>query len=267
LTAPGTIGQAFPARLVTGGNPDLEPESATYTNLGIIWRIPAIENLRLSVDGFYIDQEDVVTTPVPQSVLDGTSQGAVDLSTEPLPTVFATFFNAAGRKVRGIDFSVDHTAQLKGSVLTTNLSGSYLDSFKVDNDVGLGFVEAAGTFQGGGVFLGGLPEFKGTASVNWLRGPLSVNYNAFYVSEYDDAAFLSIDRTISDFISHDLSLTWTFQAAKQVLQVERLGVTLGVENIFNREPPVAVGNSTGGFDRSNFDGRQRFVYLRLNAKL
>jgi iron complex outermembrane receptor protein len=249
-----------PYRVLSGGNPDLGPETATYLNVGVVWRMPMVDDLTVSLDAFELEQDDVVVLPDPEAVLEGVSQGQV-LPTEPIPTIVATYFNAAGRKVRGLDLAIDHRRTLGAGTLDVGIRGSYLADFLVDNDIGLGFVQAAGRFRGNGADgIESLPRLRLAAAASWAIGAWMVGYEANHTGRYLDDPQV---RDIDTYTTHDLTLGYELDRESATV---RTTLQMGVENVLDEDPPFTLGEEFSPWDRSLFDGRGRFIYGRASFK-
>jgi iron complex outermembrane receptor protein len=250
-----------PYRVLSGGNPDLGPETATYLNVGAVWKLPLFDDLTLSADAYELEQDDVVVLPDAQAVLDGVSQGEV-LPTAPIPTIVATYFNAAGRRVRGADLGADYRHALGTGTLGVSLRGSSLADFLVDNDIGLGFVQAAGKFRGNGADgIESLPRFRLAATASWVVGPWLVGYELNHTGRYRDDP---PTRDIEPYTTHDVTLSYELALGGEA--GVRSTLQLGVENVLDEDPPFTLGEEFSPWDRSLFDGRGRFIYGRASFR-
>ena len=61
--------------MITGGNPNLKPETATYVNYGVVFTPGAVPGLTLQLDRWLINQKNIVIQTLPQLVLDGIQPG------------------------------------------------------------------------------------------------------------------------------------------------------------------------------------------------
>lgn len=59
-----------------GGNPDLDPEVATTTTIGVVFTPSFMPNITASIDYFKIKVEDAITTPSQSDVIDGCFQAS-----------------------------------------------------------------------------------------------------------------------------------------------------------------------------------------------
>ena len=117
---------------------------------------------------------------------------------------------------------------------------------------------------------GGYPRIKGAFGIDWMSGDWNANYQARYVHHmmnYETFAFggTEADGVTPEIPSYDISGTYN-------LSSYNAKVTLGVENLFAKEPtPEGINNSfaysANNFSVTEYDvNMDRFVYLRATVK-
>ena len=255
----------LPTDVLEGGNPDLQPEDATTTNLGLIFAPHQLPGFQLSVDYFRIKQDGVVLVPNPQDIIDGTYPGEVDYS-GVRPRIEALASNAGTRKVEGYDFALDWQSET-GSAGTFGLTlhGTYLTKFEVNN--GNGAQDKLGEFSNF-VFVstsygnfGSIPRLRAIGGPTWTSpsGNFNTQFSVNYTDGYRDAAGTA--RDVGEFVTYDLNFSVDLEES-----VKGLTMNAGILNVFDEEPPYVAGyrNLFVVYDPalSNSLGRAGFLGLK-----
>ena len=258
--------------ILTGGNPNLGPESSESFALGLI--LEPAPGLRFSVDYIRTDLTDQIGT-VP-----GASQGVLNFenslpagrvirnAVQPgdpygvgtVSVVDFTFLNLATTVVEALDVTADWTFHPLGlGEFTLSGAATWQPKFDVQlipgatfrNFVGIGFSQPL--------------KYRANASLAWRRGPFSVRWATTYYHSYmvaDPTVPAEASRILSQGnggvvprqIYHDLSVTWKFTPAQGPDRrwrklLEGSEVQVGVHNVFNTTPPfdsfAAIGNFAG----------------------
>lgn len=264
-----------------GGAGQLEAETSTARTAGLVW-IPEWTDFSASVDYFEIEIDGEVTLLSAGAIV-YQCYASEDFENEPLCDQFfrnATdsrieevrggYLNIASQVSRGVDFqfnyplqtdyadfnfTYEHTVQLESS------SQLFAESDVIDRVGEFGAPKHVGNFRAAMI--------KDDWELNWTAryiGSVS-NHERYGLGDYRDDATLfgnpvRVVLASDAVIYHALSVTKEFRD-------EGLDVTLGVANIFDKEPPKA--SSIGGVTRlgntafySQYDWLGRRVFLNLS---
>lgn len=230
-------------KTVSGGNPNLQPEEADIWYGGIVVDVPRVKGLEFTADYFKFELTNLINSPsaanvlanedrIPGSVIRDTSVPAPG----PILNLRTVPFNVATQVYEGVDLG-----------LTYRLNGTRFGDFKFETawtriisltkDLGFG----NGAFEYVGTYNN--PKWNGNAGVSWEKEDwaAAVGWN-YYGSYYNDGY---------------TALGW-FEAAEQVYSAQiayrgfkGVRVTLGVQNLFNNEPPFN-GRETSSFDQGTY---------------
>jgi iron complex outermembrane receptor protein len=237
-------------------NPDLEPESATTFNVGMLVRAGGFSG---SLDYWNFDFDNpIVVEPVGGIVsalfptglparcgdpaLAGvearfTFAGGV-CNTTNIQRVRVNRVNGAPVKTDGLDLSLQYDFDnVLGGGLTLGANATYILGYDVDATV-VGGVTVAPAFEAVG-FLNyqttaiPLPELKGNAFIQYSIGAHNIRWTTNYIDGYTDQRVLAPNPTlgkhIDSFVTHDLNyrveLPWEMR------------LVASVENITDEEPP------------------------------
>lgn len=262
--------------VTTGGNLNLKPETATYVNYGLVLTPPFLHGLTLQLDHWHIDQQNIVISTSPQLVLDGIQPGGTFVTANGMPGVLSLYMNAAGQRVDGTDLDLDYRFRTDSAGrFDFRVTGTYLDSFEVDDSTGAGYVQYAG-----GVALAsslpsvtGLPKVRMLAGVNWDYGPVSASYQLHYAGAYTDPTIPG-GVEVGHYATHNIQLNLDLAglvAAGSWLSPVRL--TFGVNDLSNAKVPIFYAGPLGGgflangYDTSIVDPTGRFFYGAFHVSL
>lgn len=277
------------ARILTlalnGGNPDLEPETATSWTLGFDLQPPQLPGLRLSVTGFRTNFEARIDRPLFANRLTALTdptlatfvrrldpQNADDLAlitrllADPRtltslgvfpPAEYGAitdfrYVNTGRLRVSGLDLQSSYTRSALGGQLTLGVNSSWL--FEYEQQVTP--LSPATDFAG----IASYPaKFRARASADWTRGDLSLGGALNHLDGFTDALGAEIGAQTT--LDAHLRL-----AAPQGSWFEGVTASLTVRNLLDRRPPF-YDNPTGiGFDPASGDPIGRFVALQLTRR-
>ncbi len=144
----------------------------------------------------------------------------------------------------GIDLSLNTNFDLgRFGQLTNELIGSYIVDFEVDSGA-----DIAGDAQ--------TPEYRAILRTVWTMGDFTVGYNINHIASQDNALSTALDR-LSSWTTHDVQVNY--------LTPYNFRVTLGMDNITDRDPVVDPGEGRG-FNFNLYDGYGRITYLRAQLE-
>ena len=109
--------------------------------------------------------------------------------------------------------------------------------------------------------LGGLPEWKGTLGLQWARQRWRGSYDLHFISEMEETVPNSTRRRdIDSWVVHDVQFSYVFNV------YNGLRVSMGVDNMFDENPPFAASAFNDNFDGRSHELRGRFWYAKLSQR-
>ncbi|MDT9600107.1 TonB-dependent receptor [Sphingosinicella rhizophila] len=265
--------------LRSGGNADLGPEDAKSFSAGAVFSPQTMRGLRLSFDYWRIKQNLRVQrfTPnivvanestFPDRVIRGTPTAADIAAGFPgrILEVNSTSANFGGVKTDGFDAKADYRFETGAGVFNAGLSATYVNNFDAATLPGQPAIERAG--RAGSISLGGsIPRWKATGSLAWSWRGLQLSTTGRYIHSYKDVNTFDVEtgrRVASQFIV-DAQVGFTFGKGIGPSNpwLDDVDLRVGVFNLFNKAPPFSEV-TTEGYDYTQADLRQRFVYLKLS---
>ncbi|MCF3651798.1 TonB-dependent receptor domain-containing protein [Synoicihabitans lomoniglobus] len=266
-------------RVVTGGNPTLQPEESQSYNIGFVLDVPKVEGLSLSMDVFQIESTDRIDNPDAQDELDmdemrwlanGGSNPRVLREARTAADVAAgipgrlieiqgTYYNLQSRTIEGVDASLVWVMPATSiGRFTFKAEGTYTSKLEdIDRD---GNVSNP-------IRQGGNPRTKGLISASWRRGDWSAYLSGKYISDYENSSTYDTTDANGDVQKIILDAQWIANASVgyrfgEGSMLHGTSVRVGVNNLLDEAPPLYL-SASDGYDSSYHDakGRQWFVQL------
>jgi iron complex outermembrane recepter protein len=253
---------------VKGGNSNLEPETSDSYSAGLVWTPGAIQGLALSADYFQIDQEDVVASSAQFIVNQNARYGAFGEQVERddmgnLTLVEASYINIGERRVSGADLALTYHFPRKQLGQFSLVGGaSWIREYQARLDSTAPRRDLAGTFRDeASEGLGGIPEWKAQLGLRWSQDRWRGSWQVHYVDAMEELV-PGTDRTrnIDSWLVHDIQLNYTFNV------LDGLRATLGIDNVFDEEAPLAASAFNDNIDGRIHELKGRFWYTRLSQR-
>jgi iron complex outermembrane recepter protein len=256
--------------VVSGGNPELEPEEAQALTFGVVWEPTSLADFSLGATAFRVQQErfiagvgltEIISNPqLFPGDIDRAPPSAEDQARGwlgPLRSVNATTTNFGGVDVRGIDLELRYT--LPASRLgrfTWSAFGSYVDSYEIRLTPSAPTRDEVGRAN----FSGYPVRLKGSSQLTWA-GParLGASVTSRYLHSYTD--YDGINKLAAQTL-WDAQLTYA-TANKPAPLSWGLRVTLGVVNLTNEQGSFSTRFT--GYDHQQADLRGRFIYAKAQV--
>jgi len=255
-------GQQF--QVLYGGNKELQPEKSKNATLGLI--VEPINNLTVGVDLWAIElkhmigtlaAEDVFADPVLYAgVYSRNTAGDISVDGSQCPNPVTCGYvdlrtqNLGGLKTNGVDLTATYrlrTAAYGNFTLADN--ATWIHKYDYQND------EGGEWNRNVGVYSGARPVFRwqNTANLGWSKGELAAGLTARYKSGYVD---VDPANRVSSYTTFDTYVSWA--------QKKGFGITAGVRNLADRQPPLSYQTSQfqSGFDPRYYDAIGRTYYVR-----
>jgi outer membrane receptor protein involved in Fe transport len=301
---PSTYQQAnSQIRITVGSNSSLQPEESTSYTLGAVYEPSFAEGLVVTLDYYDIDIDNVVTSLGAFTILNSCANTGTLFcnlmsrsSSGSVTDVLSSGINSAKLQVKGIDmtasYKFDTDYGLFGLVWDTSYTDEYVFS-NTDFTTG-GLVPNDGfAIEDSGIAL---PRVKSNLTADWSYGDWSVNYQMRYTAGHDEVCDPDLnDSSPSGLFRPDGDPTvpsnfqWCTQSAPSTtdgtLDARHVGgytvhdanvsyhladydmsFSLGIENLFDREPPLSANAFANSYEGGLYDGSGRYYWFRVNKR-
>lgn len=276
---PGSVQSNQQIAVLTGGNPQLEPEHSDSHSLGMVFSprfaqgSALAQSLDIELTAYRHRIEDAIQALDPQTQLDlcvagGPSSPFCDtIERGPAGTIvaFGNRLQNFGRvETRGLDLHVDwllpETRWGQGRLRWNN---SWVTDHREFDGNGLRQPRREGVV----VNDSAIPEWTSTVHADWRQGPWELLWTLRHIDAMEEscgrAAGLPVcsdpqrgRNRLGSTTLHDLQIGWH----PGWLAGSRFAV--GVNNLFERDPPACLSCSLNGYEASTYDLPGRFLYLR-----
>lgn len=288
-----------PADLTTylsGGNPNLAPETSDTITLGVVVQPEAVPGLITSIDFYSISVKGMINALAggPGGILTNcfgqTDPGNIYCQqihrvdgklTSGTGNITASNANISGLKTQGFDFSGQYSFGLGWGVLsnesTFDVSSSWnwlLEMVSLPDSTAPGVKSnCAGAYGNTYCFFQPMPRMKGSSRVTWNDGPVSLSLRWRYLDGVTlDKYLIPLRRgttglDLANFTRpelpnmnyFDLSATWDVNDSVQLYG--------GINNLFSKDPPIlgSAASYANSFPQT-YDSFGRVTYIGITAK-
>ena len=239
---------------LTGGNPQLDPETADTTTFGFVWTPANIEGLSVSVDYFNILVEDAIASGIPaQTTLDNclntgnpifcdliqrSSVGSLAAGTFGVGFQ-QTNINIAELETTGVDLQVVYDFDIGNHGFRVDYASTILDQLDLVPFPGGDPIECAGFFGNncaGDPSKGPSPEYRHRVVTTW-SSPWSVDFGMTWrhfggTDNDSEAEDFETELDAVDYI--DLTANW-------FLLDDSITIRGSILNVLGEDPPIFSG--------------------------
>ncbi|MFV8781546.1 TonB-dependent receptor plug domain-containing protein [Microbulbifer sp. SA54] len=280
--APGTTFASDQATGLFGGNEELEAEKSESYTLGIVWTPTFVEDMDFTVDYFNISIDDAIGTLTTNTIVQGCYEsagfssplcdlitGAESVGTSVLATApgrraddltiagqLLNTQNVATFETSGVDFGFDYSVDAGPGVVRVNATATYLHEWKYRGSAEDPVVDLAGYYGADPVTTAivAFPEWKLYFNVGYDYDCWSANTTVRMLGEVDD-----FDPAPSDLATH-IDATWYQDFNFSYNRWENIGISAGVRNAWNQQPPYVTNNDDMNTLMRSYDTVGRFFY-------
>jgi outer membrane receptor protein involved in Fe transport len=261
--SPADYGQVIPApsdgiflyNSISGGNANLQPETGRTRAVGLVLEPRFLPGFNATLDWWQIHLEDAVVTEVFGDAIMGNCLGTGDpifcerihrdangsLWLSPEGFVDARNMNIGSVKIQGVDVDINYRHDLgRIGQVSLEFTGSHVDKFVVDNGGLSRPFDCAGR-HGFGCF-NPVPKWRHNLRLTWTgRQGMSVSGYWRYTGDLKLRGYPGFDPQPPPEVPAQ-----SFFDLATIFRIEpHYSLRLGVNNIFDREPPIVL--FCGGF--------------------
>ncbi|HEY2781420.1 MAG TPA: TonB-dependent receptor [Steroidobacteraceae bacterium] len=284
-----------------GGNPALKPETALTSSFGIGWTPSFVPNLRMQIDYFNIKIENLITTIGSNQILQECTQNGLlcdnihrdadfSLWESNNGYVVDSLQNIGALETRGIDVDISYGFDVgPAGKIRTNLIGTYVDLYKITpigndpstsfNCAGLYGDECSSGAQTSNPIFRWRHTLRTTWSTPWDGLDLTVSWRYFTGMKLDELspqANLAVAGSVAggQISSSDASIkAYNYLDLSAAIKVaDKITFRLGVNNVFDKDPPVIGGTNLPGVAGNGntfpqvYDSLGRFIFGQITAQ-
>lgn len=263
-------------RVVAGGNANLDPEESESRSIGLVIEVPGVKGLTVFGDYFHIKQFNQIDNTDAQDELEldaalwtasgGSNPLVIREARTPadiaagipgvLREVISTYQNRSLREVRGFDVGFDYRGpKTRLGRFGGNASVSYTEKLITIDEQG----NVSQLIRNNGN-----PRFKGTATLKWDLGPWSASVSERVTDDYLASTTYTAAgqrRVVDQYWVTNASFGYAFRSGS----LKGLRLRVGMNNLFNEDPPFYPASSSG-YSSDYSDARGRVTYVEASFK-
>ncbi len=247
-------GQTQTLATITGGNPDLLPETANTLTAGVVYSPGFLTGFSAAVDYYNIKLKDGIQTTTAQQQVDNcfgsNIQEACRLITTNasglITSIFVQPYNVAQVNMEGVDIEFNY--RLPGDAIWDQLPGNfrfravatYVSKITTTSATGVVTSVAGQSANGGGGVSGSIPKIVVVANLGYTTDKWEAQLSYRYV---DSLKFNNTYVEGRDIDNNHIPWRQYFNTSLQYNIDDNWEVFGRVGNIFNQAPPVNPSNN------------------------
>lgn len=255
---------------ISGGSPNITPESSKSHNIGLVLTPQFIPDLRLSIDYYKIEKQNNITTPTAEYVLQNETNlpgRVVRDENGKVVSINTQSFNALGLETSGIDTALSYYFDSFIGLSNISLGYTYVDEYKLQTNLLGGWKsQLDGSTSGDPVQHRANASFVLKPNDTWTLGWSSQYYSSYKIT--NTAAILNQtgenanDLKIEGEFFHDLFARAKFKIPG-VKQINSTELGFGINNVFdNYTLDMSGSNYLSRY--SNALGRHYYLNLKFS---
>lgn len=250
----------------TGGDENLSPQSAKNFNAGVV--VTPGGGFRMSLDYWRFDYSGLIRPDAdPQAIIDAdcADDGIANdprvtrSSSGQLAGISVSFINTGKVVTDGLDARLGYDFGETGAgSFSVDSSVSYVNKFNITSDDGT-VIEGDGSRNFSNPFSS-VPKWRANGTLGWQNGNHSANATVRYISSYLNDQ-LDDGSKVGAWTSLDVRYGVALEDVTGIPAV----LSVGVNNVFDRDPPSLGEDVRPGYDANVHDVRGRLFYSELSV--
>ena len=269
---------------VTGGNPNLREETSDTWTAGVVLQPGFLPRFTATVDYYHISIDNYISTPGTANII-AACYGTAANGWTPYDSSYCSLLprnadsyaiegaenllsNTGGLKTEGVDFEVNYSVPLnfgvfgaKSGKLAFRVAGTRLIRFDLNPVAAIPDLNqsCAGKF---GVYCGNpYSKLRLNNRITWTSGPITLGLTHRYLSSVKD------DDATTTYSVEKIKAYNLFDLALQVQPTEHFGWSIGMNNMFDKKPPILGDNQEqSNTYPSTYDVYGRAFFVNASVK-
>ncbi len=273
VPADGSYAQANPQiSVIVSGNEDLKPETSKSWIFGGVYSPSFLPGFSIEANHYNIRIKSAIQA-VDASItlnncvvnLDPAACALVTRSfsgSGQLTQISGILGNIAGINTKGIDLNVAYRSRkTQAGTFGVTWNNTFLKNYDLilTGFGGTQIISREGTEPGSPAQ--GFPKWKSIGILDWDLAEFGATVTGRYISKLRETSDAGAGNVMKSKFYTDLQLRWTPGFLN-----EKVGLALGVNNLFNTKAPGCFGCDLNNFDPTTYDLPGRYYYARLGVK-
>jgi len=254
--------------VLTSGNENLEPETSKGYNLGAVYSPSFLPRFSVEANYYNIKIDNAIFANAGEvlarcvATLDPVACAAVTRSplTGQITQISGVLGNVNGIETDGLDVNLAYrTAPAGWGTLGFTLNNAFLFNYDivVPTATGSAVISREGTEQGSPDQA--FPKHKAIAIFDWDGRDIGLSITERYIKSVVESQ--NGNRLNARWYT-DLQLRFHARSF-----ADRFGFAIGVNNLFDKDPPGCISCGLNNFDPTTYDVPGRYLYARASVKM
>lgn len=252
--------------VLTSGNEDLKPEKSKGWNVGAVYSPAFVPRLSLEANYYRLKIKDAIFAAAGEVLarcvasLDPVACAAVTRTASgQIAQISGVLANVNSIKTDGLDLNATYrTAKTSWGTLGFTLNNTFLFNYDVivPTADGTATIDREGTEQGSPDQA--FPKHKAIGIIDWDGNHFGFSLTGRYIKSVREA---QNGNKLNSRLYTDLQLRWFG------IDQDRFGFALGVNNLFDKDPPGCISCGLNNYDPTTYDVPGRYFYARATVKM
>lgn len=275
VPANGSYVQANPQlSVITGGNRALQPETSESWVFGAVFSpswasdLSWAERLDLEVNYYDVSLKDAIQPIGADTILGRCEQNndaascasVLRTASGAINQISGLLQNIGAIDTDGIDVTFNwQSPETSAGTFRFSLNQTFLLNYTETGPATSGSTktERAGTEKGSPDQT--FPEYKATAILDWSQGDFSASLTNRYIKSVQETQAVN---KLNSRLYSDVQVSWF-----PTMFDSKVGLTLGVNNLFDKDPPACFSCGLNNYDPTTYDAPGQFGYARLTYRM
>ena len=253
--------------VITSGNEDLKPETSKGYNLGGVYSPSFIPRLSIEANYYNIKIKDAIFAAAGETLVQCVTTNdpvacanVTRTSSGQIAQISGILGNVNGINTDGLDLNLSYrTDKTRFGRFGLTWNNTFLFNYDVIIPAASGsaVISREGTEQGSPDQA--FPKHKSIAILDWDSTHFGASITGRYIKSVKES---QADNKLNSRFYTDLQLRWTSPDF-----AENFGFALGVNNLFDKDPPGCISCGLNNFDPGTYDVPGRYLYARATVKM
>ncbi|HMI39627.1 MAG TPA: TonB-dependent receptor, partial [Sphingomicrobium sp.] len=264
---PGYVQNNPQISVITGGNESLKPETSKGWNFGAVYSPSFLQRFSVEANYYNIKIKGAIqainaNTTLQACVINNDANACALVNrtaSGQIANIQGLLNNIAAIKTEGLDVNFSYrTARMDWGTLAFTFNNTFLFNYDVfvPTATGTQKISREGTEQGSPDQA--FPKHKAIGIIDWDGTNFGFSLTGRYISGVKETE--AVNKLGSRFYT-DLQLRWFAPSF-----ADNFGFALGVNNLFDKDPPGCISCGLNNFDPGTYDVPGRYLYARATVK-
>jgi len=232
----------------------------------VVWTPAAAPGFSFNADKFLIKVNDAIASQTATQIMQACANTGnfCDLvlrnPSGEVRQLTQAVVNLSRIEVAGIDSTVRYMFPVGAAKIDSALDVSYLEKYRSYVPQPDGSVTVDDRAGKSDQPRSSFPRVKAQASLRYLAANYSASWKARYIGHSADLPNNAVNGgTVPVVVYQDVQFGYTLPGGK-------VNLALGIDNLFDKQPPLSAANNPINFDIYTYDVRGRYFYAKVSSK-